>query len=81
MDVAASLTHLPSFYQRPSENERFSQMGQQILAASAKRGKNITMELCLYGWGNVEEWGFQFAQLWRTSGDIRYANLGLNSFS
>ena len=33
--------------------------------------KNITMELCLYGWGNVEDWGYRYGQLWRTSNDIR----------
>lgn len=70
MDVPESLIHLPSFYQSPSEEERFSRMGEQILAA-AKNKKNITVELCLYGWGNVETWGFAYAQLWRTSQDIR----------
>ena len=69
MDVTASLAHLPSFYQNPTEEHRFARMAEHILAAKKNR-KNITVELCLYGWGNVEEWGFNFAQLWRTSGDI-----------
>ena len=68
-DIPKSLTHLPSFYQSPSEKDRFDRMGAQILAA--KRRKNITMELCLYGWGNVEDWGYRYGQLWRTSNDIR----------
>ena len=75
INIAASLSNLPSFYQRPTEKKRFGAMGQALRLAQKR--KNITMELCLYGWGNVEEWGFEFAQLWRTSGDIRYANFQL----
>jgi alpha-galactosidase len=68
MDILTSLTHIPSLYQDPSEQSRFDPMGEAIL--KAKDRKNITFELCLYGWGNVEEWGPRYGHLWRTSGDI-----------
>ncbi|XP_059087269.1 uncharacterized protein LOC131883741 [Tigriopus californicus] len=68
MDYDKSLLHLPSYYQDPPERPRFEIMSRAIQAVSAV--KNITMELCLYGWGNVEKWGPNSAQIWRTSGDI-----------
>lgn len=37
---------------------------------AVKHLRNITFELCLYGWGNVELWGPDAGHLWRTSGDI-----------
>ena len=44
-------------------------MGDVLFATKPLR--NITFELCLYGYGNVEEWGPDMGHLWRTSGDIR----------
>ena len=32
--------------------------------------RNITFELCAWGWGNVETFGPRFGHLWRTSQDI-----------
>ena len=32
--------------------------------------RNITFELCAWGWGNVETFGPRFGHLWRTSLDI-----------
>ena len=37
--------------------------------AAAKSERDILFELCLYGWGNVEEWGPEMGHLWRTGGD------------
>ena len=71
MDIHKSVTHIPSFYQDPNEEIRFSKMGDAILKFRQER--NITFELCLYGWGNVEKWASKFGDvLWRTSGDIRF---------
>ena len=71
MDIDKSVTHIPSFYQDPDEETRFSKMGDVIL--KFREEKNITFELCLYGWGNVEKWASKFGDvLWRTSGDIRF---------
>ena len=67
MDALKSLLHLPAMYQSPDEYSRFSKMGQALLEAN----RNVTFELCLYGWGNVENWGSEFGHLWRTSGDIK----------
>lgn len=69
MDKIKSMLHIPSFYQYPSEQSRFDPMGEAILKAKSRR--NVTFELCLYGWGNVEEWAPKYGHLWRTSGDIR----------
>ena len=65
VDVRESFLHLPSFYQFPSEEERFLPMVEAIESS----GKNITFELCLYGWGNVEIWGPDAGHLWRTGYD------------
>jgi hypothetical protein len=32
--------------------------------------RNITFELCAWGFGNVETFGSQMSHLWRTSQDI-----------
>jgi len=32
--------------------------------------RNITLELCAWGFGNVEQFGNKFGHLWRTSADI-----------
>lgn len=69
MDKLKSLMHIPSLYQLPSEQTRFDPMGEALMKAKSRR--NITFELCLYGWGNVEEWAPKYGHLWRTSGDIR----------
>ena len=68
MDKIQSVLHIPSFYQNPSEENRYSKMGEAILKAKGRR--NITLELCLYGWGNVEKWAHKYGDIWRTSGDI-----------
>ena len=38
--------------------------------ANVKSIRNITFELCAWGWGNVENFGPKFGHLWRTSPDI-----------
>ena len=38
--------------------------------AVAKTKRNITFELCAWGFGNVETFGSKFGHLWRTSPDI-----------
>lgn len=38
--------------------------------AIAKANRDITFELCLYGWGNVHSWGPGMGHFWRTSRDI-----------
>lgn len=43
-------------------------MADAVIAAKPIR--NITLELCLYGYGNVEVWGPDAGHLWRTSFDI-----------
>ena len=68
MDPVKSLLHLPSMYQSPDEYSRFSKMARELRMKS----RNVTLELCLYGWGNVEKWGKQIGgHLWRTAGDIK----------
>ncbi len=74
MGIMASLTHIPSLYQDPHEQTRFDPMGEAVLEARRTIGINLTFELCLYGWGNVENWGYKYGSLWRTSGDIRYVS-------
>ena len=32
--------------------------------------RNITFELCAWGWGNVENFGPDFGHLWRTGPDV-----------
>ena len=44
MDIHKSVTHIPSFYQDPNEEIRFSKMGDAILKFRQER--NITFELC-----------------------------------
>ena len=42
------------------------------MSEAVKRVKrNITFEMCLYGWGDVQNWGPNHAQLWRTGNDIQ----------
>lgn len=45
-------------------------MAEELLAV--KHIRNITFELCLYGYGNIEKWGPSMGHLWRTSPDIGY---------
>ena len=59
MDAVKSLLHLPSMYQRPDEYSRFSKMGKEL----GTKSRNVTLELCLYGWGNVEQWGDQIGNI------------------
>lgn len=42
-------------------------MGEALIAAKDRR--DILFELCLYGYGNVEEWGPDLGHLWRTGFD------------
>ena len=37
---------------------------------SVRDQRNITFELCAWGFGNVETFGSQMGHLWRTSQDI-----------
>ena len=39
--------------------------------AAVKEERNITLELCAWGFGNVETFGPRLGHLWRTSMDIR----------
>ena len=39
--------------------------------AAVKGERNITLELCAWGFGNVETFGPRLGHLWRTSMDIR----------
>ena len=43
-------------------------MAQALAAVKTRR--NITFELCAWGFGNVETFGPKFGHLWRTSPDI-----------
>ena len=36
-----------------------------------KNVRNITFELCAWGFGNVETFGASFGHLWRTSMDVK----------
>ena len=38
--------------------------------ADVKSVRNITFELCAWGWGNVENFGPRFGHLWRTGPDV-----------
>ena len=33
--------------------------------------QSIVFEMCLYGFGNVENWGKNYGHIWRTTGDIK----------
>ena len=39
--------------------------------AAVREQRNITLELCAWGFGNVETFGPRLGHLWRTSMDIR----------
>ena len=56
-------------WQSPSEVERYQPMAEAL--ASVKDVRNITFELCAWGFGNVETFGPDFGHLWRTSMDIK----------
>ncbi len=59
---------MPEVYFFPlSVQTRFQPMSDALLAAKEER--DILFELCLYGWGNVEEWGPGAGHLWRTGYD------------
>ena len=78
IDLAASTQHWPSLYQvmvmvvnvlslmmqEPPERERYQAMAAELAAARPLR--NITFELCAWGFGNVETFGREFGHLWRT---------------
>ena len=78
IDLAASTQHWPSLYQvmvmvvndlslmvqEPPERERYQAMAAELAAARPIR--NITFELCAWGFGNVETFGREFGHLWRT---------------
>ena len=42
-----------------------------------KNVRNITFELCAWGFGNVETFGPSFGHLWRTSMDVKVRTEGL----
>jgi len=55
--------------QSPSERERYLPMVAAIEAVRPRR--NITLELCLYGWDHVEKWASTTGDhLWRATQDI-----------
>jgi alpha-galactosidase len=55
--------------QSPAERYRYGPMMSALEAARGQR--NITFELCLYGWDHVEKWGATSGDhLWRASRDI-----------
>lgn len=56
-------------WQSPSEVERYQAMADAL--ASVRNVRNITFELCAWGFGNVETFGPGFGHLWRTSMDIK----------
>ena len=64
-----SVENFPSMWQSPSEVERYQAMSDAL--ASVKDLRNITFELCAWGFGNVETFGPSFGHLWRTSMDIK----------
>jgi len=69
IDLAKSVENFPSMWQSPSEVERYQAMSDAL--ASVKDLRNITFELCAWGFGNVETFGPSFGHLWRTSMDIK----------
>ena len=48
--------------------ERYKPMADAL--AAVKNVRNITFELCAWGYGNVETFGSSMGHLWRTSMDI-----------
>ena len=64
--VYAKLSCCP---QSPPEEERYQPMAAAL--AAVKEERNITLELCAWGFGNVETFGPRLGHLWRTSMDIR----------
>ena len=68
IDFEASMEHYPSLWQDPSEESRYAPMAAQL--AAVKHLRNITFELCAWGFGNVETFGSSLGHLWRTSADI-----------
>lgn len=68
IDWEKSAEHLPSIWQSPSEESRYSVMAEEI--AKVKDQRNISLELCAWGFGNVETFGPAMAHLWRTSPDV-----------
>ena len=69
IDLAMSAEHYPSLWQSPPEEERYQPMAEAL--ANAKIQRNITFELCAWGFGNVETFAPSFGHLWRTSMDIK----------
>lgn len=55
----------PVFKQLPLERERFLPMRAALLRTK----RNITFELCEYGFDHVEDWGPRTGHLWRTGRD------------
>jgi len=68
IDFEKSIENYPSFWQSPSEPERYKPMADAL--AAVKNVRNITFELCAWGYGNVETFGSSMGHLWRTSMDI-----------
>lgn len=68
IDFPASTEHYPSLWQDPNEESRYSPMAAEL--AAVKDIRNITFEMCAWGFGNVETFGPGFGHLWRTSADI-----------
>jgi len=68
IDFAASAEHFPSIWQDPSEEVRYTVMGEAL--AEVRQEHNITFELCAWGFGNVERFGPAIGHLWRTGPDI-----------
>merc|ERR1711970_829572 len=68
IDIEASTEHYPSLWQDPDEESRYAPMAAEL--AAVKTVRNITFELCAWGFGNVENFGSSFGHLWRTSQDI-----------
>merc|ERR1711970_70824 len=68
IDIEASTEHYPSLWQDPDEGSRYAPMAAEL--AAVKTIRNITFELCAWGFGNVETFGSSFGHLWRTSQDI-----------
>ncbi len=58
--VAGSKSN-PDYYIRP-----YRQMWGEL----QKQGRDIVLNLCQYGMGNVWEWGAQVGNCWRTTGDL-----------
>ena len=52
----------------PPEESRYAVMASEL--DSVRGARNITFELCAWGFGNVETFGGQMGHLWRTSQDI-----------